>query len=328
VHYNFTTREAMTAAIARGEFLESADVHGNMYGTTFGAISSVAAQGRACILDIDVQGVASCRRAGFEVAAYLFIAPPSVAELEARLRGRVRERRRRLRKDLDELRANGGEGARAAQVRRPVGKVGVVVDARERERVAEGVEGDARLARGLHVAERGDDGEYGRRRRRRRRRVERRRGRVGRGAVAAQARREQLEDALPAEGEEDARVVKAARGGERREEVLRLGPPRVEDQLARKGDVIVRLRGAQAGLELERAGRRVQVVLREERADEREQGQKWFDAVTAQHKQLILAEREACAKLAATTVCDTHIPTGVKIYGTVAAKAIRNRGQA
>jgi hypothetical protein len=33
------------------------------------------------------------------------------------------------------------------------------------------------------------------------------------------------------------------------------------------------------------------------RADEREQGQKWFEAVTAQHKQLILAEREACAKV-------------------------------
>ena len=33
------------------------------------------------------------------------------------------------------------------------------------------------------------------------------------------------------------------------------------------------------------------------RADEREQGQKWFDAVTAQHKQEILAEREACAKV-------------------------------
>ena len=62
------------------------------------------------------------------------------------------------------------------------------------------------------------------------------------------------------------------------------------------------------------------------RKDEREQGQKWFDAVTAQYKQLILAEREACAKLAATTVCDIHIPTGVKIYGTVAAAAIRARG--
>jgi hypothetical protein len=63
------------------------------------------------------------------------------------------------------------------------------------------------------------------------------------------------------------------------------------------------------------------------RADEREQGQKWFEAVTAQHKQLILAEREACAKLAQSTVCDTHIPTGVKIYGTAAAKEIRARGQ-
>jgi hypothetical protein len=38
-------------------------------------------------------------------------------------------------------------------------------------------------------------------------------------------------------------------------------------------------------------------------------------------------EREACAKLAQSTICDTHIPTGVKIYGTVAAKAIRARGQ-
>ena len=42
----------------------------------------------------------------------------------------------------------------------------------------------------------------------------------------------------------------------------------------------------------------------------------------------IAEEREACAKLAAKTVCDVHIPTGVKIYGTVAAKAIRAREQA
>ena len=38
-------------------------------------------------------------------------------------------------------------------------------------------------------------------------------------------------------------------------------------------------------------------------------------------------EREACAKVAQSTVCDTHIPTGVKIYGTAAAKAIRARGE-
>ena len=100
VHYNFTTREAMTAAVAKGEFLESADVHGNMYGTSFAAVSSVAAQGRACILDIDVQGVASCRRAGFEVAAYVFVAPPSIAVLEARLRGRGTETEDKIQKRL------------------------------------------------------------------------------------------------------------------------------------------------------------------------------------------------------------------------------------
>ena len=37
------------------------------------------------------------------------------------------------------------------------------------------------------------------------------------------------------------------------------------------------------------------------------------------------AEREACAKLAESTVCDTHLPTGVRIYGTRAAAAIRAR---
>ena len=57
------------------------------------------------------------------------------------------------------------------------------------------------------------------------------------------------------------------------------------------------------------------------RADEREQGQKWFDAVTAQHKQLILAEREACAK-----VCfgfQGADPLGVSLD---CAAAIRARG--
>jgi len=39
----------------------------------------------------------------------------------------------------------------------------------------------------------------------------------------------------------------------------------------------------------------------------------------------VLEEREACAKLAEETVCATHLPTGVKIYGTRAAKAIRER---
>ncbi len=53
------------------------------------------------------------------------------------------------------------------------------------------------------------------------------------------------------------------------------------------------------------------------RADEREQGQKWFDAVLEQHKIVVLAEREACAKVA-----DGFIG------GDVIAERIRNRGQA
>ena len=55
------------------------------------------------------------------------------------------------------------------------------------------------------------------------------------------------------------------------------------------------------------------------RADEREEFQRWYDAVTAQHKQLILAEREACAK-----VCETE-GIGAKYQGDVYAEAIRAR---
>jgi hypothetical protein len=50
------------------------------------------------------------------------------------------------------------------------------------------------------------------------------------------------------------------------------------------------------------------------RADEREQGQKWFDAVTAQHKQLILAEREACAKQLDALGCD-HCAAAIRARG-------------
>jgi hypothetical protein len=57
------------------------------------------------------------------------------------------------------------------------------------------------------------------------------------------------------------------------------------------------------------------------RADEREQGQKWFDAVTAQHKQEILAEREACAKVA-----DYYASGMDRNYSEIIADAIRNRG--
>lgn len=82
----------MDAAIARGgEFLETATVHDNVYGTSFKAVDDVSAQARICVLDIDVQGVLSCKKAGFGAGKYVYIAPPSVDELEQRLRKRGTE---------------------------------------------------------------------------------------------------------------------------------------------------------------------------------------------------------------------------------------------
>jgi hypothetical protein len=61
------------------------------------------------------------------------------------------------------------------------------------------------------------------------------------------------------------------------------------------------------------------------RADEREQGQKWFEAVTAQNKQLILAERDACAKLAEQTPKMRAYGESMAVQDYI-ANAIRNRG--
>ncbi len=86
-----------------------------------------------------------------------------------------------------------------------------------------------------------------------------------------------------------------------------------------------------SGAPLERLEQLVALV----RANEREQGQKWFDAVTAQHKQLILAEREACArvcendawrckKIAVETQDKKANAAALEAY--LCAEAIRNRG--
>ena len=92
VHYNFTDVASMRAEIAEGKFIEFAEVHKNLYGTSKRAVSSVAEEGRVCILDIDTQGVIKVKAAQLAPRPlYLFIAPPSFEVLEARLRGRGTE---------------------------------------------------------------------------------------------------------------------------------------------------------------------------------------------------------------------------------------------
>jgi guanylate kinase len=71
-------------------FIEYANVHGNLYGTSRKAVEFVQTQGRLCILDVDVQGVKQIKESNF-LSQYIFIAPPSIQSLEQRLRQRGTE---------------------------------------------------------------------------------------------------------------------------------------------------------------------------------------------------------------------------------------------
>lgn len=84
-HYHFISVKQFAEMRGRGEFLESAEVHGNFYGTHRQTVEQELAHGRDIILEIDVQGASSVRRAGIENVVYIFILPPSFADLRARL---------------------------------------------------------------------------------------------------------------------------------------------------------------------------------------------------------------------------------------------------
>jgi guanylate kinase len=87
VQYHFVAREAFTAMKARGEFLEWAEVHGQLYGTARSEYDRAREQGVDLLLDVDVQGAAQVRMQ-FAGAVSVFILPPSYLALERRLRGR------------------------------------------------------------------------------------------------------------------------------------------------------------------------------------------------------------------------------------------------
>ena len=88
--YNFVTREVFESMIAAGSLLEHAEVFGNYYGTSQPWIESMLAQGQDILLEIDWQGAQQVRRLLPE-AIGIFILPPSLAALEARLNGRGKD---------------------------------------------------------------------------------------------------------------------------------------------------------------------------------------------------------------------------------------------
>ncbi len=85
--YHFTNREQFERMIAEGEFLESAEVFGNYYGTARSALAHAAAADKDLLLDIDVQGAQQVMQRMPE-AVSIFVLPPSPEVLERRLRNR------------------------------------------------------------------------------------------------------------------------------------------------------------------------------------------------------------------------------------------------
>jgi guanylate kinase len=88
--YYFMTRSEFLAERERGAFAESAEVHGNLYGTLRSEVERVMAGGQHVVMDIDVQGAVQFIRA-FPQSVTIFILPPSAAVLLERLKGRNTE---------------------------------------------------------------------------------------------------------------------------------------------------------------------------------------------------------------------------------------------
>jgi guanylate kinase len=107
-HYLFLEPEAFDRLIAAGGLLEWAEIFGNRYGTPREPVERALAEGRTVLVEIDVQGARQIR-AAVPDAYMVFVKPPSLAELERRLRTRDTETdeqvRRRLAKAADELTA-------------------------------------------------------------------------------------------------------------------------------------------------------------------------------------------------------------------------------
>jgi len=87
VDYHFVTPPAFLAMVEAGAFAEWAEVHGNRYGTSLAFLEQCRADGIDILLDIDCQGAAQLKSSCAQ-AVFIFVLPPSLEELERRLRGR------------------------------------------------------------------------------------------------------------------------------------------------------------------------------------------------------------------------------------------------
>jgi guanylate kinase len=104
VDYNFVSRERFEGMIAAGDFLEWAEVFGNLYGTCADDTEQFLNQGFDVVLVIDVQGARKVRALGIETTT-VFVMPPSFKELEQRLRRRSKDTEEAIQRRLAVARA-------------------------------------------------------------------------------------------------------------------------------------------------------------------------------------------------------------------------------
>lgn len=90
VNYYFLTKPGFETMIAEGELLEWAEVYGNYYGTPLRPIREKLASGHDILLEIDTQGALKVQER-FPGGVFIFLLPPSLMELERRIRGRGTE---------------------------------------------------------------------------------------------------------------------------------------------------------------------------------------------------------------------------------------------
>ncbi len=98
--YFFVDRPTFEAMIQEGEFLEWAEVYGNLYGTARSQVLARLQEGHDVLLDIDVQGAFQVRQKLGPEAVLVFILPPSLEELAKRLRARSTEDEETIKKRL------------------------------------------------------------------------------------------------------------------------------------------------------------------------------------------------------------------------------------
>ncbi len=101
--YFFVDEDAFMRMVGSGEFLEWAEVHGNLYGTSRTKLFEIIQEGVDVILDIDTQGAAQIRQRGVD-ATFVFVLPPSLEALSERLRSRKTDSEQVIARRLDRAR--------------------------------------------------------------------------------------------------------------------------------------------------------------------------------------------------------------------------------